>query len=259
MSIQNILLPNKNHIYADVIDANDINTTIINVEDLTVTSIVSDNLTTGSIYSNAPPNDLCFDLTKSEGDFIKVGTDLVPNEHNVQSLGIPGDGFNNLYALNLMGHNTVGTIYANTVRAPWGLILGTGGPSGTLSPNILNYYGEVTSSTSLTGFTAATLVYLDTVRIGKIININFSFPTGTIISSNTALTFEVPSNYEPAQEIFLPIIVLVNNVPVNSLMTINPSRLCTIYANISSGLFTANTLNCGIAGPITVTYILANS
>lgn len=237
MSVQNLLLPNKSHIYAGVIETEDIDTTNITCNDMTISD---------KIFASGVVNEI-LDFTDCDNFRLIIRNHLVTRNNGGASLGQPNAGFEDLYALNLRGFQTI-------VNAPYGIRFGATGNTGDLSPTALTYYGEETLSLPISGLTTPIQATVLSARVGKKVTFNFSFTTGTISGANTAIKFTLPSYLIPSVNINCPVIILNNNVASYSLMTIGSNGECSIYADINSTLFTANTSNCGIRGVQSVSY-----
>lgn len=237
MSVQNLLLPNKSHIYAGVIDTENIDTTSITCNDMTI----SDKIFASGVV------DEVLNFTNCHNYRLVIQNHLVTATNGGASLGQPSAGFENLYALNLLGFQTV-------VNAPYGIKFGATGNTGDLSPTALTYYGEATLNLPISGFTTPVQATVLSTRVGKNVTFTLSFTSGTISGVNTAIKFTLPSYLIPSVNVNCPVIILNNNVASYSLMTIENNGICSIYADINSALFLAATNNCGIRGIQSVSY-----
>lgn len=248
MSVQNILLPNKNHIYASIIDAEDIFTTTLNVTDLVTDSVICNDLTiSDKIYANGVVNEI-FDFTDCNNYRLVIQNHLITAANGGASLGQPNAGFENLYALNLLGYQTV-------VNAPYGIRFGATGNTGGLSPTALTYYGEETFTLPVSGYTVPIDATVISARIGKNVTFSFSFSgTATIGGVNTDLNFTLPASLTPSVSINVPVVIINNGVRSYSLMTINNNGVCSIFADINFTLFLGATNNCGIVGVQSASY-----
>lgn len=232
MSLQNLL---KNNNYPIIIN------------DLTSNEVSSDNVYTDNLYSKS-------------STYITLHSNLQTTSDGARSLGTLGHGFSDLYCQNLLGFN--GNVYivhalsggssaspaAVNIVSQGLLIEGSG-------QTVLTKYHEATGFVNLTGFTTTQSVSYSYTVVGKMVTFQFNFTPAQIVAGGSYITFPIPSEITPPNNILCLIDATQNSVSSASACIIKSNSTISIGYQADNSTFLAGSIS-GIYSRTVISYNL---